>query len=122
MARLLRLQNLWESRPINEYLALELGFLPKDALARADLLSFVYSIYEVGDAFGATSVHSTPELRKEYWLKTRETTLNSALTWHEKYLASRGGNGPFYAGDKVRAAWWNLVVISSQEAFADHAT
>jgi len=97
------LQNLWESRPINEYIALELGFLPKDALTRADLLSFVHSIYEVVDAFGVIAVLPTAELRKEHLIKTRETTLNTALALHEKYLAARG-DGLFYAGDKVCTA------------------
>ncbi|KAH7092758.1 hypothetical protein BKA62DRAFT_834668 [Auriculariales sp. MPI-PUGE-AT-0066] len=92
--------SIWESRAINEYLAVQLGFLPKnDELERSHLNSFACSVYEITDKVNALQTHATPEERKAYWTRLLEI-VPERLKWHERYLASKT-DGPFYAGDKI---------------------
>ncbi|KAH7092738.1 hypothetical protein BKA62DRAFT_785898, partial [Auriculariales sp. MPI-PUGE-AT-0066] len=92
---------IWESRSINEYLAATFGFLPREEFARADVMSYVLSLNEISDAMGNISLFADLDARRAHWYKLRDSTIPEALAYHERALATKTTDGPFYTGRNV---------------------
>ncbi|KAH7088630.1 hypothetical protein BKA62DRAFT_627255 [Auriculariales sp. MPI-PUGE-AT-0066] len=109
--------HIWESRAIYDYVASELGFLPTNPLARADVNSLVFSLYEILDIIACNAVNS--EARTAYLAKLRDIKIPEILEYHEKYLTEKKSAGPYYGGEKVHSApgrllytiWLRLVMM-----------
>ncbi|KAH7090158.1 hypothetical protein BKA62DRAFT_101009 [Auriculariales sp. MPI-PUGE-AT-0066] len=92
--------HIWESRAIYDYVASELGFLPSNPLARADVNSLVFSLYEILDIIACNASIETVEARTAYLAKLRDIKIPEILGYHEKYLMEKESAGPYYGGQK----------------------
>ncbi|KAH7092675.1 hypothetical protein BKA62DRAFT_626085 [Auriculariales sp. MPI-PUGE-AT-0066] len=109
--------HIWESRAIYDYVASELGFLPSNPLARADVNSLVFSLTRSLTSLPAMPIE-TVEARTAYLAKLRDIKIPEILEYHEKYLMEKKSAGPYYGGQKILlpdvllyTIWLRLVMI-----------
>ncbi|EJD38235.1 hypothetical protein AURDEDRAFT_154150 [Auricularia subglabra TFB-10046 SS5] len=91
-------QHIWESRAIQAYIAdaFDLVSPGTEALARADVVSTVFSLYEAQDRLALLQAMPTRELRKAVFDLALNDRLPATFTAHEKLVV-----GPFYYGEKM---------------------
>jgi glutathione S-transferase len=90
---------LWESTAIDTYLAETFGLVPSSPFERAEVMSIIYSLYEMRDKISATAALPSAEERAKAHHNYVTDLIPNHLKLHEAIIEKSGG--PYYQGNKV---------------------